>query len=476
MVSGRSRSKEFYFLDLFAGSGGFTLGLESAGFSSLGSVEINQAAQKTLRLNFGETVLPSVQKANGDVTKVNLTKLKKDLVSCGLRELDVLVGGPPCQGFSRIGRGKLDSLAGTKGSHPADPRNRLYKAFVRYLRALKPRAFIFENVPGMLSVGGQNVAEIVCRDAERAGYRVKAALMNAAWFGVPQLRERVIIIGFRNDLAIEPRFPTILFNGPEIEGHMSGNDGVANLWADQRYFVRYSCLKQTKTPKPFRTVEEAFCDLPAFTGHLAALRSGSKYKALRSMHEPLPYVEGASNEYTRIMKFWEGIGQANHIVDHFCRWTPRDFRIFRKMREGDRYPEALSIARQLFESAKKSGLSAKRSQYVPPYPDTSFKEKWRKLIRNKPSWTVTAHLGKDSYSHIHFDSKQARSITLREAARLQSFPDGFVFHGCMGDVFTQIGNAVPPLLAKAIGCQVLKDLRSVTSAGLKINRNSEVVL
>ncbi len=457
MAAWKSRSKELYFLDLFAGSGGFSLGLEASGFTSLGSVEINPKARETLQTNFGESPLSAIRSTCGDVRKLDFKKLKKDLSRAGIPELDLLVACPPCQGFSRIGRAKLDSLAGSKGSHPADPRNKLYQKVIKCLEIIRPKAFVFENVPGMLSVGGRNVAEIVCKQADKAGYQVKAALLNAAWYGVPQLRERIIIIGYRKDLGITPDFPTIEFNGPEIEGHMSGSDGILKLWKSDEYFINYSCLRSSLQPKKFKTVEEALADIPSFTTHLQALRYGRKYKSLRELHPPVPYKPGCPNEYCKLMRDWTGF-ESSSVSDHCARWTPRDFRIFRRMKEGDRYPEALAIANFLWRQAKRQGQQVKRKEYVPPYPDDSFKEKWRKLIRNRPSWTLTAHLSKDSYSHIHFDSTQARAISIREAARLQSFPDGFKFVGCAGDVFMQIGNAVPPLLSKAIGKEIRKTL------------------
>ncbi|MBX3016858.1 MAG: DNA cytosine methyltransferase [Bdellovibrionaceae bacterium] len=468
-----NRNRDHYFLDLFAGSGGFTLGLESAGFTSLGSVEINPVTRRTLEENFGETPLQAVRAADGDVTRVDLKKLKAELSARGISNLDLLVACPPCQGFSRVGRAKLDSLAGSKGSHSLDPRNRLYRKVIDFLTELKPKVFLFENVPGMLSIGGRNVAEIVCRQVQEAGYNVRATVLNAAWFGVPQLRERVIIMAFRNDLAIEPEFPMIRFDGPETEGHMTGGDSAAQLWRDDEFFVPCSRLKRAAATRPFRCVQDALGDLPGFTAHLKALSKGRKYKALRGLHEEPCYVRGRISEYAQMMRRWPGYEADDIVRDHFCRWTPRDFRIFRRMKEGDKYPDAIGIAEGLYRSAREAGQKVRRDDFIPPYRVDSFKEKWRKLIRSRPSWTLTAHLSKDSYSHIHYDSKQARSITPREAARLQSFPDGFRFHGCMGDVFVQVGNAVPPLFSKAIGETVLTLLTGRTRKKVRYSGRGE---
>jgi DNA (cytosine-5)-methyltransferase 1 len=159
------------------------------------------------------------------------------------------------------------------------------------------------------------------------------------------------------------------------------------------------------------------------------------------------------------MRTWNKQLISSHVTDHFCRWTPRDFETFARMKHGDRYPEAIQIAEERFQDAiaawrKNGGMRPERSSVLPPYSVGSFRDKWHKLCPDAPSWTLTAHLGKDTYSHIHHDSSQARSITPREAARLQSFPDAFQFEGNMGDMFRQIGNAVPPLLARELGAAV----------------------
>lgn len=169
------------------------------------------------------------------------------------------------------------------------------------------------------------------------------------------------------------------------------------------------------------------------------------------------------------MRRWPGLPTPRSTRDHAVRRTPRDYETFRRMKPGDRYPQALEIANQRF-AEEMSRLAAAapspgshdylvlRDRFVPPYPPEIFVDKWRKLVGNLPSWTVPAHLAKDTYSHIHYDDVQARSISVREAARLQSFPDAFAFEGNMGDCFRQIGNAVPPVLAWVVGATVLREL------------------
>jgi len=168
------------------------------------------------------------------------------------------------------------------------------------------------------------------------------------------------------------------------------------------------------------------------------------------------------------MRSWEG-HEANKdgIKDHVIRYLPRDYELFARMNAGDQYPEAYTHAVKMFEEqlaiarARGDKLGEKSAAYkalwdsiVPPYDATKFPNKWRKMWADKPARTLMAHLGKDSYSHIHYDSLQARTISVREAARLQSFPDGFKFSGTMNPAFKQIGNAVPPLLAKALATKM----------------------
>jgi DNA (cytosine-5)-methyltransferase 1 len=176
------------------------------------------------------------------------------------------------------------------------------------------------------------------------------------------------------------------------------------------------------------------------------------------------------------MRNWFSYSASDVISDHVIRYLPRDYDLFARMNPGDQYPEACLHAEEMFQE-KLAELSERgeriqknskkwldlRASIVPPYPNNKFPNKWRKMEADRPARTLLAHLGKDGYSHIHYDSKQARTISVREAARLQSFPDGFIFSGTMNPAFRQIGNAVPPLLAKIIGETVIKTL----NAGVK---------
>ena len=179
------------------------------------------------------------------------------------------------------------------------------------------------------------------------------------------------------------------------------------------------------------------------------------------------------SEFARTMKNWPGFEAGEGVYDHVIRYLPRDYALFARMGEGDQYPEAHRLAvkmlhEKLAEMADEGTPVEPGSRrhdelkegIVPPYDSTKFPNKWRKMDRDQPVRTVMAHLSKDGYSHIHYDSAQARTISVREAARLQSFPDGFAFVGAMNKAFQQIGNAVPPLLAEAIAAEIMETIRA----------------
>lgn len=446
-------------IELFAGAGGFTLGLEEAGFHCLGAIEVDPVASSTFTRNFGDRPASFLGPDIGDVRKIDAKAVMKRLHRTGVSELDLLVAGAPCQGFSRVGRAKLDSINSGPGSFALDDRNGLYVHAVRILHELRPRFFVFENVSGILHLRGRNVAEDVCDAVTEAGYVSRCTLLNAAWYGVPQLRERIIIIGARKDLGVVPIFPARRFRACLGRGHLSGAELDRRIWRKPEYFVDPRLLPSEYPVGPAVTVAEALDDLPPFCDHLTALRNGRRYRPLRTEFPPVAYAHPPRNWYCLKMRAWNDDLTSLHVTDHFCRWTPRDFETFARMKPGDRYPAAIQLAEERYHEAlalwrKNGGKRPTRRSFVPPYPVDSFPDKWRKLVPEAPSWTITAHLGKDTYSHIHYDASQARSITAREAARLQSFADAFQFEGNTGDVFRQIGNAVPPLLARELGASV----------------------
>jgi DNA (cytosine-5)-methyltransferase 1 len=185
------------------------------------------------------------------------------------------------------------------------------------------------------------------------------------------------------------------------------------------------------------------------------------------------------------MTNWDGFESEGASVGHVIRYTPRDYETFRRMQPGDMYPEALKVAESIFEERlnemeQKMGTKIEegselwlelKAKTVPPYKINRYPNKFRKMWADHPARTLPAHLGKDSYSHIHFDDDQARSISVREAARLQSFPDAFKFAGSMNAQLKQIGNAVPPLLSYNIA----KKLREVLELGNTTNIEDQTI-
>lgn len=467
--------KQYASLDLFSGAGGFSVGLLDAGFRSVGAAEINLVAGRTYARNFPDGEVHLFGPAQGDLTKISPQKLDVLLRAAGISDggLDLIVAGPPCQGFSRVGRGKIASLNETSDAFLRDPRNRLYEQAIKILRHLRPRAFLFENVAGMLHLRGLNMVEAVCHAVAKSGYVVRCALLNSGWYGVPQTRERVFIIAFRDDLGIEPRFPTITHKVELSRGHLSDAKLDPGNWRNYAYFVPFEGLSFSRSLKPCVTAGAALADLPPFREHLAT--GTNQYRSIRHMQRDVDYLIPPPNEYCKMMREWNGHFVSKSISDHYCRHTPRDFETFARMKSGDRYPEAHAVASHRFLEAisqwkLKGGKRPSRDDYVPPYSLAGFPDKWKKLTADQPSWTITAHLGKDTYSHIHFDSTQKRMITVREAARLQSFPDAFCFEGNTGDVLHQIGNAVPPLLARAIGRVIHQQLSDLDSRRIGIQQ------
>ena len=314
-----------------------------------------------------------------------------------------------------------------------------------------------ENVPGMLSVDGRNVAMEAAEDFAKQGIQLGYALLNAVWYGVPQFRERLFFVGLREDLGVRPVVPPAAHRANLPAGYMRPSPAYQFLLP---FITAGPVMVNLESAMLEATsVSDALDDLPELTHHLTA-DAGSVRGDFR---KPRPYRCPPHSDYARLMRSWPDFPIPELIGDHAVRRTPRDYETFRRMKHGDRYPEALAIARRRLEEKlerlKREGrcpapgtpeFRELERKFVPPYPEEIFVDKWRKLLPNEPSWTIPAHLAKDTYSHIHHDSDQARSISVREAARLQSFPDAFTFTGNMGDCFRQIGNAVPPLMAWAI--------------------------
>lgn len=448
-------------LEICSGCGGLSLGLASAGFALSAHIEIDAEAAASYALNFG-----------GDRMSDDPWALPRDMVRCSASDLveelglgvptasafDILAAGLPCQAFARIGRSKLRAVAGRDDAFQTDPRAALYRRFLDYVSDTQPLAIVIENVPDILNFGGHNVPEEICDTLEAAGYRTAYTILNAAYFGVPQVRERLFIIAIAKTLGVDPTFPEPTHFLELPRGYENSRRvALKHVEQDSRHF--HEVHKPSDELPSAVGVRAALGDLPRITEH----RTDPRAMRRRKIGEVLPYRQPKAglSDYADTMRNWPGFATKAGTGGHLVRITPRDFPIFRSLPHGADYPHARQLAETMFEDAARAwrfgpedvGSEAwelLRQSIVPPYDPGKFPNKWWKLEPLKPSRTLTAHIGKDTYSHIHYDSHQSRTISVREAARLQSFPDGFRFAGAMNAAFRQIGNAVPPILGRAV--------------------------
>lgn len=382
------------FLDLFSGCGGFSLGLEWAGLKCLAAIDFNESAIETFRVNHPHVPHALVK----DLTKFSPKDLDKLLGSQGV---DVLVGGPPCQGFSRARQ--VDG-ANHGGRLVQDSRRDLYKEFLRFVVYYQPAVFVMENVPGIKSAAGGEFFTRVQVESRELGYRVIPYEVQAWRFGVPQKRVRQLIIGTRRELPlfIPDRYirPTHADPSAEVQ------EGL----------------------EPAVTLGEAIGDLPEI--YAGDEQFERRYdKAARQSH---------LRRYGR--RYIYDVLRANKtatLTGHASRpHSLRDMRDFVRLREGETSRQAL----------------ARGVEMEFPYDRENFKDRYTKQHRDQLCSTIVAHLKKDGLMFIH--PTQIRSLTPREAARIQSFPDTFVFPAERTNSYAQIGNAVPPLVGKAMGLAI----------------------
>lgn len=466
-------------LDLFAGCGGLSLGFKAAGFDIAGAVEIDPEAARSHGLNFHPGDPRHAQPR--DIIQLSPEDLAEELGLGSVHSsVDVIVGGPPCQAFARVGRSKLREIEEHPEAFKHDPRARLYLEYLHYVEAFRPLALLMENVPDALNHGGQNIAEETCEVLRSKGYVAGYTLLNASFYGVPQMRERMILLAYREELGAGISFPAPT-HFMQLPPGYAGSRQVAlkllnrSALADQAHSY-FAPPEADRSLPPAVSASDALKDLPQITEHL----EGRLRRGARRFDELRAYPSAPPEGYATLMRRWPSFESPEGISDHVIRYLPRDWKLFARMDPGDQYPEAHRHAVRMFEEALSARRSATgsalragskaweelRAAIVPPYDVSKFPNKWRKMEPDLPARTLMAHLGKDSYSHIHYDSAQARTISVREAARLQSFPDGFRFSGTMNPAFRQIGNAVPPLLAKAVAQTMRQTLRTAVKEKL----------
>ena len=380
------------YIDLFAGAGGFSLGLDAAGFTGIAHVEIDEWACRTLRRNFSA---PAVVQA--DVSKITDREIRS------FPRPDVMVAGPPCQGFS---------VAGPSQFNTYDPRNALVLEVLRWTRLLKPRVTIIENVPTMLSKrdpSGSSFSDVVQAELDSLGYDAFVEVLDAARYGVPQFRRRAFIVGVEKGLGWKHPEPS----------HGDAHPGSLDLFG---------------ATLPYVTVRDAISDLPL-------LDAGEGTEA------PQPYPEPSKSEYQRSLRK-ASLGVANHVA---MRHTTRLIERFKSIRAGQSLVDVAASHPQL--------------RYRNGQPNkTPYKTNNQRLAWDEPSIAIPA-----SFQSTLLHPARHRNLTAREAARLMSFPDDFIFEGQRTAMswerhlsqYNQIGNAVCPLVAEAVGFSVLAVLKGI---------------
>ncbi len=371
-------------VDLFAGCGGLSTGLKNAGFTPWFANEIIETFANTYKLNHPE--LPKDQMFVGDINDLN--EHINEISALTGHEITLVCGGPPCQGFSMANRQRILD----------DPRNQLYKAYLTFLREIRPKFFIMENVKGMMN----KIEEIKQNFQEYLGdeYQYDYALLRAQDFGVPQNRERFIMIG--NRMGINPK---------EIFEEIYKNKRTPFVLKDALEGLPHLVAKKEKGSKGIECVESGFteCDFTYMMNDFYHFINGDKVITKLYNHK---------NRYN----------------------NERDIEIFRRLPQG---------ANSLHESIAD----------IMPYKrrNSIFKDKYFKLDENQICKTITSHMKFDCNMYIH--PWDARGLSPREAARIQTFPDDYIITGSQNNWYAQIGNAVPVKLAEAIGKGIMKFIK-----------------
>ncbi len=410
------------FLDLFAGAGGLSEGFLRAGFDSMSHIEMDSAACLTLQTriaykslskknnvsmyesylrnelkredlyNFDSSIQEELERViNISISKGTLNGIFSRIdhqLKKRKEGVDVIIGGPPCQAYSVMGRSRDPNRMKN------DPRNHLYLFYLEFLKKYKPKIFVFENVRGLLSAGSeQQYLKAIENGLKEIGYKAEYKILNAADFGVLQNRERVIIIGWKKNIDFHyPKFSNVEHNAnlrtlfedlPELDP------------GEKKGYVRYT-----------KNISE---------NHYLyknKIRNGLKFV---SQHQTRPHNEIDLEIYRLAINLW--LNEKRRI----------------------RYDE---LPERLIKHKNR----------------TDFLDRFKVLDREGVSHTVVAHLSKDGHYYIYPSPENPRSISIREAARIQSFPDDFFFEGGQGAAFRQIGNAVPPLMAEKIAMEIKKGL------------------
>lgn len=387
--------------DLFAGAGGLSLGFHMAGYRPLFFNDFNSQAGKSFKTNFAE--VPSFV---GPVQELPTRKIL-DEAGLDVGDLDVLIGGPPCQGFS------INAPVRSR----EDPRNHLFLHFVRILEDLSPKLFVMENVPGLVSLDRGETLKSVLAAFKRSGYRVKFKILNAAHYGVPQERWRLVFVGTRLK-NVEPSFPKPRHFSTRRPNFAGGNEHTFRAAVNSNRPNGNGTLSLFDLEiglRPPTTIREAIGDLPPIS-------SGGGTKVMN-------YTNPPESPYQELMR--QG---ADLVHNHTCANLGQI-----NLERLKHIPPGGSWRDIPFDLLPKGMKRARRSDHT---------RRYGRLHPEDVSGTVLTKCDPHWGSFFHYE--QDRVISAREAARIQSFPDWFIFTGSLTEQYRQIGNAVPPLLARAL--------------------------
>lgn len=507
-----SQSKPIPIVDLFAGPGGLGEGFSSVddgqAFRIVVSAEMDAAAHKTLRLRSfyrilrrkgnkaalkgyyrycnGESASPSDEstsseweQAENEARQITLgtpdgnTELDRILNKEGIssRQPWVLIGGPPCQAYSLVGRSRNKGKADYKAEE--DHRHFLYQEYLRIIQQYRPAVFVMENVKGILSskVKDQLIFHTILRDLanpDRAlkkkpglGYRVHSLvvptvfdgktepqdidvrdfIIRAEEYGIPQARHRVILLGIREDIDVTPeqlkkqetvKFDDVTNDLPKLRSKLSKENDSNEAWAE---VVRKHLSELALEASHSQELKKLETVLSRYSGNISSKLKAGGLKIFK--------LENAKQLAPAHAK-WYGDKELKVWLNHEARGHMKSD--LRRYAYAAAFAEAYKRSPKGHEEFSLKGLRPEHANWE----TGKFADRFRVQLKNLPSTTVTSHISKDGHYFIHPDPSQCRSLTVREAARLQTFPDNYFFQGNRTQQFHQVGNAVPPRLAAHI--------------------------
>jgi DNA (cytosine-5)-methyltransferase 1 len=458
---------KYTYIDLFSGAGGLTIGFGNKGFHLEMANDIAEPALNTLKKNLIKThpdtnldrvILGDIKELyghldNGDVTydmqghmivetnkEVELRKKApsvrgndsiKNILS-GIKHIDVLAGGPPCQGFSMIGRSKKATLDERTKGFIDDPRNQLFKYYLKFAEKLSPKLILIENVKGLSSASSyRDLIEKSLRDTGEYGYDTFSHILNAKDFGLAQNRERIFFIGVRKDLSEKYRI-----NASEIFDEIIKTKKDPLKLKD----VIYDLPQIKANPKPNNYKEESEVSFSKMKVCFGKNISDEPYKDLLSNKKNNKYLSSINTYNGRLIT-------PKYLFNHKSRYhNERDLFIYKNLVAGKYLNDPVN-EKALSKVTYGVVIDENGNKKV-----KGFGDKYFKLNPDSVSKTIIAHLETDGNSYVH-PGEYPRSITPREAARIQSFPDWYFFTGNTRNQFKQIGNAIPPLLGSVFAEQ-----------------------